>query len=200
VLRVQLTPYDLTSIRMVKAESGQSESVAVEREARARAFLDGGIEALLTGLHPMIHWTCPVLEILGLPHATVQLSGRGLLLQPTARPGAAVTFRGGVLTYPVDCDALVPRGATPTTVVRLMGRTRAAALGFIASGDSRTSGEIARHLEISPSSASEHASLLRGAGLIISLRVRNTVRHMVTPLGRALLGPQRETARSIRSA
>ncbi|MDT7786222.1 MAG: hypothetical protein QOF58_4641 [Pseudonocardiales bacterium] len=200
MLRVHLTPLDLTSIRMAKAERGQDASVAAEREARARAFLEGGIDALLTGFHPMIRWACPVLEVHGLPRATIHLRGQGLVLRPIATPGAVVTFADGVLSYPIDCDVLVPCGATPHTVVRLMGRTRAAALGFIASGDSRTSGEIAKHLEISPSSASEHASLLRNAGLIISMRVRNTVRHMVTPLGRALLGPQRATARSIKPA
>jgi DNA-binding transcriptional ArsR family regulator len=185
---------------MARPEVGQPEPVAAEREARARAFLDGGVEALLTGLHPMICWHRPVLQIRGLPDAAIRLNGEGLVLKPIFGPDAAVTFHEGVLTYPVDCDALVPRGAAPHTVVRLMGRTRAAALHFIASGESRTSGEIARNLSISPSSASEHAGLLRDAGLIISMRVRNTVRHMVTPLGRALLGTQRATARSIRPA
>ncbi|MFS8100413.1 winged helix-turn-helix domain-containing protein [Lentzea alba] len=185
---------------MAKAGACQPQSVAAEREARARAFLDGGVEALLTGLHPTIRWVRPVLEIHGLPHASVHLNGKGLVLQPIFSPGGTVTLTDGVLTYPVDPEALVPRGATPSTVVRLMGRTRAAALDFIASGDSRSSGEIAKYLAISPSSASEHASLLRSAGLIISLRVRNTVRHMVTPLGRALLEPQRATARSIKPA
>ncbi|MDX3657761.1 winged helix-turn-helix domain-containing protein [Streptomyces sp. ID05-26A] len=199
MLRVHLTPHDLTSIRMIKADGSQPESVVVEREARARAFLEGGIDALLTGLHPMVRWECPVLQVQGGPDATVHLTGEGLILRPTSEPGN-VTFADGVLTYPVTREALLPRGVMPNTVVRLIGRTRAETLGYIASGGSRTSGEIARQLAISPSSASEHTSLLRNAGLVISLRIRNTVRHTITPLGRALLGTQRTTARSTRPA
>lgn len=68
----------------------------------------------------------------------------------------------------------------------LLGATRAAVLEAIADGGSTT--DLALRLGISPSSASEHAAVLRGAGLTVSIRSRNQVRHRLTPLGAALLG------------
>ncbi|QLY32276.1 ArsR/SmtB family transcription factor [Nocardia huaxiensis] len=68
----------------------------------------------------------------------------------------------------------------------LLGATRAAVLEAIADGGSTT--EVALRLGVSPSSASEHAAVLRRAGLVISVRARNQVRHHLTPLGIALLG------------
>jgi DNA-binding transcriptional ArsR family regulator len=50
-----------------------------------------------------------------------------------------------------------------------------------------TTSEIAQRLAISPASASEHATVLRNAGLIASGRERNTVIHALTPLGQTLL-------------
>lgn len=47
--------------------------------------------------------------------------------------------------------------------------------------------ELARHLAISPATASEHLTVLRQAGLTASLRDRNSVRHTLTPLGHAML-------------
>ncbi|MFI6868033.1 ArsR/SmtB family transcription factor [Nocardia sp. NPDC050406] len=68
----------------------------------------------------------------------------------------------------------------------LLGATRAAVLEAIADGGSTT--DLALRLGISPSSASEHAAILRDAGLTVSMRSRNQVRHRLTPLGAALLG------------
>ncbi|WP_433356011.1 helix-turn-helix domain-containing protein [Microtetraspora malaysiensis] len=50
-----------------------------------------------------------------------------------------------------------------------------------------------RILDISPASASEHASLLREAGLVSSERRGNRVWHRLTPLGLEFLhGPRRQ--------
>lgn len=68
----------------------------------------------------------------------------------------------------------------------LLGRTRAAVLEAIADGGNTTA--VAERLGVSPASASEHAAVLREAGLITSVRVRNCVQHTLTPLGAALLG------------
>jgi Mn-dependent DtxR family transcriptional regulator len=40
-----------------------------------------------------------------------------------------------------------------------------------------TTSQLARHLGISPASASEHTTILRSAGLVASVRHRNTVHH-----------------------
>ncbi|WP_394296739.1 ArsR/SmtB family transcription factor [Nocardiopsis gilva] len=70
---------------------------------------------------------------------------------------------------------------------RLLGRTRASVLRTLSTD--HTTGELARRLDISMASASEHASLLRAAGLVASERQGNTVRHSLTPLGMELLYP-----------
>jgi DNA-binding transcriptional ArsR family regulator len=46
---------------------------------------------------------------------------------------------------------------------------------------------VARRLNISPAAASQHTTVLRNAGLLVSHRDRNTVLHTLTPLGRAML-------------
>lgn len=67
----------------------------------------------------------------------------------------------------------------------LLGRTRAAVLEAIVDGGTTTA--LAERLGISLASVSEHATVLRTAGLIVSLRVRNHVHHNITPLGADLL-------------
>jgi DNA-binding transcriptional ArsR family regulator len=42
-------------------------------------------------------------------------------------------------------------------------------------------------LAISPAAASQHTTVLRNAGLLVSRRDRNTVLHTLTPLGAAML-------------
>ncbi|MGC9544412.1 ArsR/SmtB family transcription factor [Streptomyces sp. UG1] len=90
--------------------------------------------------------------------------------------------------YPVDKDIhLDGRGLLliPSYLARLLGHTRAAVLQALG-GDCTTS-ELARRAGVSISSASEHAAVLRGAGLVSSTRQRNAVHHSLTPVGLALL-------------
>ncbi|MEV6767806.1 winged helix-turn-helix domain-containing protein [Nocardia sp. NPDC051030] len=68
----------------------------------------------------------------------------------------------------------------------LLGRTRAAVLEAIADGGGTN--VLAGRLGISPASVSEHAAVLRAAGLVVTVRARTGVRHELTPLGAALLG------------
>ena len=109
-----------------------------------------------------------------------------------------VTFREPalppVLLYPIDHEPIsfltrAARGTGPTEEVlrRLFGGTRAAVLRAL-SDRVHTTGGIARSLGISIASASEHASLLRAAGLVASERCGNTVQHWLTPLGLEFLG------------
>ncbi|WP_407565486.1 helix-turn-helix domain-containing protein [Streptomyces sp. 184] len=70
-------------------------------------------------------------------------------------------------------------------LAQLLGHTRAAVLQSL--GGLCTTSELARRAGVSASSASEHAAVLRRAGLITSTRLRNRVHHSLTPLGTALL-------------
>ncbi|MEU8004159.1 helix-turn-helix domain-containing protein [Catellatospora sp. NPDC049111] len=60
-------------------------------------------------------------------------------------------------------------------------------LEVIAAEPGITTGLLATRLGLSAPSTSEHATVLRQAGLVDSRRYRNTVRHTVTALGRAML-------------
>ncbi|MGK5522871.1 ArsR/SmtB family transcription factor [Micromonospora sp. URMC 107] len=177
-------------------------AVEADRSRRARALLDGGVEGLLASLRPAMRWESGVLEIRDYPHSReLHLGGRGLLLVPSffcsATPVALLDpALPPVLVYPVDrLGGLLPapgEGGGPgapdpgrEALAALLGRTRAAVLA--ASDDGCTTGEVARRLNISAAAASQHTTVLRNAGLLVSQRDRNTVLHTLTPLGRAML-------------
>ena len=169
-------------------------AVEADRARRARALLDGGVQALLTGLRPGVRWDSGVLEIPGYPRTReLHLEGRGLLLVPSffcAHTPVALfdPELPPVLVYPVDrLGGLAPDKAAKSdaALAALLGRTRAAVLA--ASDDGCSTGELARRLHISPAAASQHTTILRNAGLLVSHRDRNTVLHTLTPLGRAIL-------------
>jgi hypothetical protein len=176
-------------------------AVEADRARRARAMLDGGPEGLLASLRPSMRWADGVLEVLDYPDSReLRLDGRGLLLVPSffcARTPVALLdpTLPPVLVYPVDrLGGLLgeagpgagrhPEG-TREALAALLGRTRAAVLE--AADDGCTTGEVARRLRISAAAASQHTTVLRNAGLLVSHRDRNTVLHTLTPLGRAVL-------------
>lgn len=82
----------------------------------------------------------------------------------------------------------VMRNAPNRDLSALIGRTRAAVLEAIADGG--TTSTVAQRLGISAASASEHATVLREAGLVVSIRQRNHMHHSLTRLGADLLGLQ----------
>ncbi|MFF3225171.1 ArsR/SmtB family transcription factor [Nocardia suismassiliense] len=179
--------------------------VAAERMARTLAT--EGVERLFTGLHPYVTWRAPVLEVHRLtPCHDELLDGRGLVIIPSmfAWPEPLTLYslvdKDAPMTVivPALCDigdfaAVWGPRATNEALTALLGRTRAAALQVIAEGCSTT--ELARRLGVSPATASEHASILREAGLVESWRHRNAMRHEVTTLGAALLDGDLASAR-----
>lgn len=176
-----------------------------ECEARGRIVMAGGVEQLLTTLHPRTAWRPSVLEVPGGPEQDVRLAGRGLVLTPSVflnhRPGQLIDARepGGqvVLVFAAPPHALGGAGlwqepdGSAQSLGALVGQTRAAALRALRA--TCTTSQLADRLGISAAGASQHAAVLRQTGLITTRRVRNTVLHSVTPLGRALLdgGPVR---------
>ena len=179
-----------------------SNAVEADRGVRARAMLEGGAEALLAGLRPHLHWRPGELTVLNYPSSReLHLDGRGLLLVPSFFcAGTPVALFDPelppVLVYPVDrLGALPPTPSEPDSVGRealaaLVGRTRAQVLEALVTGrggEGQTTTEVARRLQISAAAASQHATVLRNAGLLVSRRERNMVVHTLTPLGRAIL-------------
>jgi DNA-binding transcriptional ArsR family regulator len=157
---------------------------------RARLLAEGGIAGLLATLHPAVRWQPPVLELARPGVAEHHLGGRGLDVVPSLFcPAGPQVYRPAgagplLLIYPAPGH---DREAGPVGELgNLLGQTRAAVLA--ATADGATTGELARRLRISPAGASQHATVLRRAGLILSTRRGNAVLHTVTPLGSALLG------------
>ncbi|MEV6316126.1 helix-turn-helix domain-containing protein [Streptomyces sp. NPDC051776] len=172
--------------------------IEADRAARGRALLDGGADQLLTSLPPMMRWRSPVLEADYPVDRDLYLSGRGLLLQPSFFcRSTPVTYYdrelSPVLVYPVQhTEESAPSTAPvrsyaedPASLGKLVGHTRSAVLQTI--GQGCTTSELARRVGVSAASASQHASVLREAGLVLTLRHGNAVLHTLTPLGAALL-------------
>ncbi|MCX5412705.1 helix-turn-helix transcriptional regulator [Streptomyces sp. NBC_00059] len=164
--------------------------VEADRAVRGRALLDGGADELLATLPSMIRWRAPVLEADYPVDRELRLDGRGLLLQPSFFcRGTPVVYRDPdlppVLVYPVTHPG-APAFAEPGPWLgRLVGHTRSTVLRSIDNGC--TTSELARRTGVSLASASQHACVLREAGLVRTLRHGGSVLHTLTPLGAALL-------------
>jgi DNA-binding transcriptional ArsR family regulator len=170
--------------------------VDADRAQRARTLMDHGIDGLLQTLGPTLRWRPPVLEADYPVDRDLYLDGRGLVLVPSVfcwrTPVTLVDPElRPILVYPVSPSPgwhLNPAGRVPALedrLAHLLGHSRAAALRVIEDGC--TTGELARRIGITPPTASQHATILREAGLITTTRCRNTVLHTLTPLGAALL-------------
>ena len=178
--------------------------LAADLAARVRIFLDAGGEGLLRSLQPWARWRPPVLEVDHPADDELQLAGRGLVLTPSAqcpRPVAVLAADGQpVLIYPIGPAApaagtAAAAGAVDDPLSGLLGVTRAAALRGIGAGCSTS--DLARRLDVSLATASYHLSVLRAAGLVLTLRDGGAVLHTQTPLAQALItgDPQDPAAR-----
>jgi hypothetical protein len=169
-----------------------------EQAARRRTLAREGAGRLLASLQGQrIRWRPPVLEILMPSELDMHLDGKGIALVPSLFVGKDPSLHEN----PND-DTDVPRlvlpaadasraqlwnGARPpgAALAALVGRNRAAVLRSI--GDGCTTTELAGRTGISLAAASQHATVLRDAGLIASLRQGGAMLHVLTPLGAELL-------------
>ncbi|WP_412540245.1 winged helix-turn-helix domain-containing protein [Longispora sp. K20-0274] len=168
-----------------------SARVTADRASRGQVLLDAGLDRLLDTLHPDIRWTAPTLTI-RCPAAPDQalefhLDGSGLTLVPLFFGGVSSFVRPpdgpAILGYPIPHD---PTPAAPgDRLVSLLGRTRAAVLSTLSNAGSTT--QVAHRVGTSVASASQHATVLRDAGLITTTRVGGSVVHALTPLGQRIL-------------
>jgi DNA-binding transcriptional ArsR family regulator len=177
--------------------------IEAERAVRGRGLLHGGVEGMLAGLGPMLRWRAPVLEV-AYPRQTedrdLYLNGRGLTLVPSyfnwgepvafADPGLPPVLWYSLLHEP---PARPLREEDPErSLTNLLGRVRALALRAAAGG--ATTGEIARAAGVSASAASRHATVLRDAGLVTTVRNGPAVLHTLTPTGVSVLRAARTGA------
>lgn len=170
-----------------------------ERGARARVFLQQGIEGVLSSLHPKIRWNSPVLEVLMCGEFDVHLRGRGLALVPSLFIGDRLLLLSDLHRPDEPARLVYPAAADPVAAARLwsdgagqgaalaalLGHNRAAVLLRI--GEGCTTSELAQRAGISLASASQHASILRAAGLVTTRREGGAVLHTLTALGTGLL-------------
>ncbi|MFJ8560960.1 ArsR family transcriptional regulator [Streptomyces microflavus] len=172
--------------------------VEAERAVRCRGLLDGGTDGMLAGLGPMLRWRPPVLEVAYPRQADdrdLHLNGRGLTLVPSyfnwgepvafADPGLPPVLWYSLLHEPGPPGSPLRADDPVRCLVNLLGRARAVALRAAATG--ATTGEIARAAGVSASSASRHATALRDAGLVTTVRTGPSVLHTLTPAGASLL-------------
>ena len=166
-------------------------AVASERSLRAAKVLSGGAGHLLDDLGPTMTWRAPVLSITGYPtDRELHLNGRGITLIPSyflwrTPITLADPDLQPVLVYPA-LRGPAPAGPRDRDLAPLLGRTRLAVLRLTVDGGATTT-ELARRARISPATASQHATVLRNAGLITSRRDGNLMLHSLTGLGADLL-------------
>ncbi|MDG9720917.1 ArsR family transcriptional regulator [Streptomyces sp. DH24] len=172
--------------------------IEAERAARCRGVLDNGVEGMLAGLGPRMRWRPPVLDVAYPRQAAdrdLHLNGRGITLVPSYfNWGNPVAFADPelppVLWYSLLHEPPAPAGPLGTEVpgrslTSLLGRARAIALYTASTG--ATTGEMARAAGVSASAASRHATALRDAGLVTTVRNGPSVLHTLTPTGASLL-------------
>jgi hypothetical protein len=171
-----------------------------EQVARSRVLALGGPERLLASIQgELIRWRPPVLEVHMCGEIDLDLEGRGLTLAPSVFVGGIPTLHQNpndetaapILILPAADERVrhghlwdSPKDRT-MALAALVGRNRAAVLSAIADGGTTT--EVASRVGISLAAASQHASVLRSAGLIITRRQGSSVLHVLTPLGAELL-------------
>jgi DNA-binding transcriptional ArsR family regulator len=177
--------------------------VHTSRTRCAELAVSGGLEHMLDSLYPGVRWRDSMLEMPYPVDQDLRLNGRGLTLVPsffcwqTPVTLADPELRP-MLVYPVErsLDWAHDGGGSPLraqSLVALLGRTRAAVLLTIAERPHLNTTELASALGTSPASASQHATVLREAGLVITRRRHGSAMHTLSSRGTSLLAmPYRE--------
>lgn len=160
---------------------------------RAGQLTSGGVEQMLSGLHPRLEYSDEALRIrLRRWNSTSDLRGAGLVLIPCAFawPGLVVTkdTRQPMLTYAPRGIGVVWSGTSDVArpLAQLLGRSRAALLARLDLPLSTT--ELAVYVGLNAPAVSEHLSVLRRAGLVTARRCGRSVLYQRTALATDLLG------------
>jgi DNA-binding transcriptional ArsR family regulator len=162
---------------------------------RGQALAFGGVEALLSGLHPKARYECGTLELEKSYEAVVEPEGRGItlvpcvfvwpkvdvLVQPGYRPTLAYGPRGVANLW--TSSSPPPDG---TALEAALGTGRASVLKNLLVPT--TTSELARQLRLSPAAVSAHLSRLKVAGLVEPHRDGKRVYYRLSCAGESLLG------------
>jgi DNA-binding transcriptional ArsR family regulator len=163
---------------------------------RGQALALGGVEALLSNLHPKASYSGGILELDKTCEAVIEPAGRGItlvpcvfawprvevLVQPGYRPTLAYGPRG-VASLWTSSSSPTPNG---TALEAALSAGRASVLKNIAVP--RTTTALARQLYLSPAAVSAHLSRLKVAGLAEPHRSGRKVYYRLSGAGESLLG------------
>jgi DNA-binding transcriptional ArsR family regulator len=173
-----------------------------ESSAAARRFLQGGLEGLLTELHPCMRWDPPWLK-LGCRDGSLDgelTVKQRIILAPAVFCGPhPCLFRPRDQTAPLlvvypamrdfaDFSRLWHQPQHSPAVARLIGQSRADLLWTIREQPGLAVRDLALAVGISIGTASEHIAVLRDAGLVIGRRQGKAHVHALTVLGCSVLG------------
>jgi DNA-binding transcriptional ArsR family regulator len=162
-----------------------------ERAWRIQQLARLGVREMFASWAPRLRWRGTILEVDHPRDLDIVPTGRGIRLLPslvwTGRPLIATQPQGPtLLLFPaLACLPQLLAAPADNRLIALLGFTRAHVLSVL-THPCNTS-EIARAVGISKSSASEHATVLRNAGLITTRRDGKSVLHTCTPTGLGLL-------------
>jgi DNA-binding transcriptional ArsR family regulator len=163
---------------------------------RGQALALGGVEALLSNLHPKASYGGGVLELDRSYEALIEPAGRGLTLVPCvlAWPRVMVLVQPGyqpTLAYGPRGVAKLWSSSSPasngTALEAALGAGRASVLKSLSPMPTTTT-ELANQLRLSPSAVSAHLLRLKAAELIEPHRSGRKVFYRLSGAGEELLG------------
>src|ERR687897_1708122 len=163
---------------------------------RGQALAIGGVEALLSGLHPKASYSAGTLELDKPYEALIEPAGRGItlvpcvfawprvevLVQPGYRPTLAYGPRGVAKLWTSSSPA--PDG---TALEAALSAVRASVLKRLITVPTTTT-ELAHQLHLSPAAVSAHLSRLKAAELVEPHRSGKRVYYRLSYAGESLLG------------
>jgi DNA-binding transcriptional ArsR family regulator len=163
---------------------------------RGQALALGGVETLLSNLHPKASYSGGALELEKTYEAVVEPAGRGItlvpcvfawprvdvLVQPGYRPTLAYGPRGVARLWSSSSSA--PNG---TALEAALGAGRASVLKSLTPMPTTTT-ELAHQLRLSPSAVSAHLTRLKAAELVEPHRTGRNVYYRLSYAGESLLG------------
>ena len=153
-----------------------------------------GLDNVLSGLHPRISFEGGVLTVHSDRTAPdIEGTGKGLVLVPTLvsrRITVKINARDPIVVgYPIS-GAVQPARSALLRLRSIIGQSRALIMLTLLDHPGSSTSEVARRCGIAISSASEHATALRQAGLVRSHREGNRMVHSLSSTGAQLAMPR----------
>ncbi|WP_241740984.1 ArsR family transcriptional regulator [Streptomyces sp. L2] len=176
----------LRSVAVDARRTGISSAVSARVADLSHLYVGRGASAMLHRLGHRIRLRHGVLEVPTVFDADMELGDRALRIQAVAL-GRQVVLAEPALDH---LTVRIPAGAPPQphsdqllALRALLGTGRAEALEAVVVSGGITGQQLASRLGVSNAAASRSAAVLRRTGLIRSLRMGQSVRHVATPLG-----------------